>query len=73
VFAVRLTLFLRVSLRRYFSLFLLMASMVVLVLIGLTVMRSDAERLVLFPLQRMLMIVVRCKYWFGAELTPAVV
>jgi hypothetical protein len=35
--------------------------MVILGLFGLTVMRTDAERLVLFPLQRMLLIVVRCK------------
>jgi hypothetical protein len=40
-----------------------MASMVALGLIGLTVLRSDAKRLVLDPLQRMLMIVIRCKCW----------
>lgn len=40
-----------------------MAGMVLLSLLGLTVMRSDAKRLVLDPLQRMLMIVIRCKCW----------
>jgi hypothetical protein len=39
----------------------MLTSFVLTALVGLSVMRSDAERLVLFPLQRMLMIVVRCK------------
>jgi len=41
------------------SLFLLEISMLLLILFGLTVMRGDAGRLVLEPLQRMLKIVVR--------------
>jgi hypothetical protein len=44
------------------SLFFLQFSLLMLSLIGLTVMRGDAERLVLGPLQRMLKIVVRCKF-----------
>lgn len=51
--------------RRNVSLFLLLLSMVLLGLFGLTVMRTDAERLVLHPLQRMLLIVVRCKHRFA--------
>jgi hypothetical protein len=41
--------------------FLLLVCFLVLSLVGLTVMRADAERLVLDPLQRMLKIIVRCK------------
>jgi len=44
------------------SLFLQMLSFLFIALIGLTVMRGDAGRLVLGPLQRMLKIVVRCEY-----------
>lgn len=40
----------------------MLSSFVLTALVGLSVMRSDAERLVIFPLQRMLGIVVRCKY-----------
>lgn len=43
------------------DLFILLATYLVLVLCGLTIMRDDAGRLVLDPLQRMLKIVVRCK------------
>ena len=43
------------------ALALLLFSMLALALIGLSVMRGDAGRLVLGPLQRMLKIVVRCK------------
>lgn len=56
-----------VELCRYLSLFLLVLSMVVFCLLGLTVMRGDAERLVLFPLQRMLLIVVRCKLGLASQ------
>lgn len=41
--------------------FVLLAGILILVLFGLAVLRADAGRLVLGPLQRMLKIVVRCK------------
>ncbi len=41
--------------------FLLLSCILILLLSGLAVLRSDAGRLVLGPLQRMLKIVVRCK------------
>lgn len=43
------------------ALLILLASTFMVCLLGLTVMRGDAGRLVLNPLQRMLRIVVRCK------------
>lgn len=43
----------------HFALFLLMGSILALCIFGLAVLRSDADRLVLDPLQRMLKIVVR--------------
>jgi len=43
------------------SLFLLLIVILLLALGGLSVMRNDAQRLVLDPLQRMLRIVIRCK------------
>ena len=45
------------------SLLALLSTMLMLCLVGLTVMRGDAGRLVLNPLRRMLKIVVRCKYY----------
>jgi hypothetical protein len=44
------------------SLFFLLLTMLVMTLVGLSVMRSDAGRLVLDPLKKMLKIVIRCKY-----------
>jgi hypothetical protein len=43
------------------GLFLLLLTMLVMTLVGLSVMRSDAGRLVLDPLKKMLKIVIRCK------------
>ena len=46
---------------RNFSSFLLQLSVLCMVIIGLTVLRGDASRLVIYPLRRMLKIVLRCK------------
>jgi hypothetical protein len=58
------------------SLFFLLLGMLVLTLYGLQALRSDAIRLVLGPLQRMLKIVLRCKFclllfdWFACRPRP---
>jgi hypothetical protein len=44
--------------------FILLASLLVVAIFGLTVMRNDAGRLVLDPLRRMLKIVVRCTFQY---------
>jgi hypothetical protein len=44
------------------GLFFLLLTMLVMTLVGLSVMRSDAGRLVLDPLKKMLKIVIRCTY-----------
>lgn len=44
--------------------FILLASLLLLTICGLTVMRNDAGRLVLDPLRRMLKIVVQCEFLF---------
>lgn len=44
------------------ALVILLGTIFILVLVGLTVMRGDAGRLVLHPLKRMLRIIVRCTY-----------
>jgi hypothetical protein len=49
-------------LHRFEAEFSLLSAMLILLLYGLAVLRSDAGRLVLGPLQRMLKIVVRCKF-----------
>lgn len=46
--------------------------MLIVTLVGLTVMRGDAGRLVLDPLQRMLKIVIRCKFEITVRLQLAV-
>ena len=43
--------------------FILLGSILILTLFGLAVLRADAGRLVLGPLQRMLKIVVRCEFF----------
>jgi hypothetical protein len=42
---------------------LLQLSLVLITLVGLAILRSDASRLVIYPLRRMLKIVLRCTYF----------
>jgi len=52
------------------SLFILLLALLLVALVGLSVMRGDAQRLVLDPLQRMLRIVIRCKSKTRHKATP---